>query len=230
MNDIDSKSLEAFQEINQTIRKRNLAKIIDQRFSGSVNQFAKFVNKNKVFIYGLLWGVEKGASRKITDKTARLLECKLNLPTGFLDMDVIPDNICVSYISFVDIHLSEESHSIRLSSQTLALSDSEIQYFRLKSENLVVVRVLDKLINKFNIDDLVVIDTSRRELISSHVYFVNFNQKFIFREVRRNYLNGNNFISLHHSNAKSQNFSIVEATDYFEIIGTPVIKLGFLSI
>lgn len=215
---------------NQLVRKRNLAKIVDQRFAGSVDLFAKAVDKNKFFVYGLLWSFDKQAARNITDKTARILEHKLDLPNGFLDMEVIPDNICVSYIPFVDIPLSEKSHSLSLSSQTLALSDSEIQYFRLKSDSLVIVRVSDVLINKFNIDDLIIIDTSKRDLISSHVYFVNFNQNFIFRKVQRNYLNGNNFISLHHSNAEPQNSNIVEPTDYFEIIGTPVMKLGALSI
>ena len=215
---------------NQLVRKRNLAKVIDQRFAGSVDLFAKTVDKNKFFVYGLLWSFDKQAARNITDKTARILEHKLNLPNGFLDMEVIPDNICVSYIPFVDVPLSEKSHSLSLSSRTIAFSDSEIQYFRLKSDSLVIIRILDRLINKFNIDDLVVVDTSKRNLVSSHVYFVNFNQNFIFREVRRNYLNGNNFISLHHSHAEPQNSTIVEPTDYFEIIGTPVMKLVALSI
>lgn len=231
MSDKDTRhSIETSQIANQKIRKRNLAGIIDQRFSGSVDLFAKFVNKNKFFIYGLLWPLDKQSARKITDKTARLLESKLSLPIGFLDMVVIPDNICVSYIPFVDISLSEESHSLSLSSKTLALSESEIQYFRLKSDSLVIVRILDRLMNKFNIDDLVVVDTHKRELVSNHVYFVNFNQSFIFREVRRNYLNGNNFISLHHSNAEPQNSQTIDSKDYFEIIGTPVMKLGLLSI
>ena len=215
---------------NQIVRKRNLAGIIDQRFAGSVDLFAKAVDKNKFFVYGLLWSFDKPAARNITDKTARILEHKLDLPNGFLDMEVIPDNICVSYIPFIDIPLSEKSHSFSLSSQSIAFSDSEIQYFRLKPDGLTVIRITDNLIAKFNIDDLVVVDTNKRDLRSHHIYFVNYNQNFIFREVRRNYLNGNNFISLHHSNAEPQNSNIVAPTDYFEIIGTPVLKFGALAI
>lgn len=217
--------------INQLVRKRNLAKIIDQRFAGSVDLFSKAVDKNKFFVYGLLWSLDKESARNITDKTARLLEHKLDLPNGFLDMEVIPDNICVSYIPFVDIPLSEKSHSLSLSTRTLALSDSEIQYFRLRSENLVIVRISDRLMYKhFNIDDIVIIDTSKRDLINGHVYFINFNQNFVFREVRRNYLNGNSFISLHHGDSEPHNSHIIEPTDYFEIIGTPEMKLGLLLI
>ena len=50
---------ESTEILLQRLRKRNLKTIIDQDFNGSVDDFAKSLEKNKYFIYGLLWDVEK---------------------------------------------------------------------------------------------------------------------------------------------------------------------------
>lgn len=210
----------------QLSRKQNLNKILEQRFMGNVTDFSKVLGKHKFFVYGLLWSLDKAASRKITDKTARYIESKLDFPCGFLDLDALPEDLRISYIPFVDMPLSEELNNLNLAQQSFVISESELEFFRLKSKHLLAIRITSAQIKHFKPSDVVIVDTNKREILTNHVYFVKLNNQFIFREVRRVFTNGRSFISLHYDNTEPHESYIVEPTDQFEVIGSPVMQIG----
>lgn len=212
----------------QILRKKNLTKIIDLKFAGSVDLFAKTLNKNKFFIYGLLWSLDKPSGRKITDKTSRLIENELGLPNGFLDNEIIPDDLCTQYIPIIDISTSEQLNSLSLSSQSIAISESELRFNRLKFENLLAIRIADlSMVKYFMPSDIVFIDVSKINLISNKVYFINYNQSFVFRFIQRNPNDIQSLYLIHYDNLEIK--EIVNASQ-IKIIGAPVMKIGALNI
>ena len=56
-----------------------LQKIIDERFNGNKNAFARAIGKTPTHIYQWLNGI-----RNMTDKTAQHIETGLNLPSNYL--------------------------------------------------------------------------------------------------------------------------------------------------
>ena len=56
-----------------------LQKIIDERFNGNKNAFARAIGKTPTHIYQWLNGI-----RRMTDKTAYHIEKALNLPDNYL--------------------------------------------------------------------------------------------------------------------------------------------------
>ncbi|RTL13427.1 MAG: S24 family peptidase [Neisseriaceae bacterium] len=218
----------------QRLRKRNLKTIIDQEFNGSVDDFAKSLEKNKVFIYGLLWDVEKRSSRNITDKTARFIEKNLRLPDFYLDRESLVEDSSVYFIPFIDISESEESNRLYFSPEnSIAISKFELINKKLDPESLLAVRVTDDNMSKFfSNDDIILIDRSKTEFISNKVYFINVKRNFIFRRIARSITTGKiDLYSLRLSDDE-KNYTpdiSIENIEDIEIFGVPALKISQLK-
>lgn len=215
----------------QKLRKKNLKTIVDQNFNGSVDEFAKSLEKNKFFIYGLLWSVEKRSSRNITDKTARFIEKNLRLPDFYLDRESLVEDSSIYFIPFIDIGESEESNRLYFSPEnSIAISKFELINRKLDPESLLAVRITDDTMSKFfRNDDVVLIDRSKTEFISNKVYFINVKRNFVFRRVARSITTGKiDIYSLRLSDDEknyNSDVSINEIED-IEIFGTPALIIS----
>jgi hypothetical protein len=218
----------------QKLRKKNLKTIIDQEFNGSVDDFAKNLEKNKFFIYGLLWDVEKRSSRNITDKTARFIEKNLNLPDFYLDRESLVEDSRVYFIPFIDISESEESNRLYFSPESsIAISKFELINKKLDPASLLAVRITDDNMSKFfSNDDIILIDRSKTEFISNKVYFINVKRNFIFRRIARSIITGKiDLYSLRLSDDE-KNYTpdiSIENIEDIEIFGVPVLKISQLK-
>lgn len=213
----------------QNIRKKNLGLIIDQKFAGSVDLFAKALEKNKFFCYGLLWSLDKPSGRKVTDKTSRIIENKLGLPSGFLDIESISINLCTQYISMVDLALSEQLNELTISNESIAISESELVYHRLQPNNLLALRINDlSMVKYFMPGDIIIIDSSKKEVLNNKVFFLSYNHQFAFRRVQRN-LNDNQTLRVSHYDGRNEIDEVVRYSNV-QIFGTPVMKIGALNI
>lgn len=171
----------------QIRRKNNLNKIVEHEYNGSVDEFAKSLDKNKFFIYGLLWGVEKRASRNITDKTARLIERHLRLPNGYLDEENPIIDPSVTAIPFISINGSESNNDLSFSEEPgFSISKLELVNNKIDPNTLVALRVSDESMNQyFSVNDIVIIDRSKVELISNRIYLIQIGQNFLVRSLAR---------------------------------------------
>lgn len=214
----------------QNTRKRNLAVIIEQKFAGSVDLFAKALDKNKFFCYGLLWSLDKPSGRKVTDKTSRLIEYKLELPSGFLDTENISKNICTQYIPMVDLALSEQLNELNKLSETIAISESELVYHRLQPHNLIAIRINDlSMVKYFMPGDIIIVDSSKKEILNSKVFFLSYNRQFAFRRIQRDSTNDIQTLRVFHYDSGGEIEEVVNISD-IQIYGTPVLKIGALNI
>lgn len=218
----------------QKLRKKNLKSIIEQSDTGSIEEFAKSIQKNKFFIYGLLGDVEKRSSRMITDKTARLIEKNLKLPDFYLDREDLVADSSIFFIPFVDISQSETLNNLCFSPEkSIAISKYELINRKLDPNTLLALRVIDDSMSKFfTIDDIVVIDRTKTEFISNKIYFLNIKQNFIFRRVARSIATGKIDIYSLRLIDDEKNYKAditVEKIEDLEIIGVPVLKISDLK-
>lgn len=221
-----------FPEIElQRLRKKNLKTILDQDFNGNVEEFAKTLEKNKYFIYGLLWDVEKRSSRNITDKTARYIEKNLRLPDFYLDRQDLVVDSRIYYIPFIDIGESEDLNRLVFSPEnSIAISKFELINNQLDPEALLATRITDESMNKFfSIDEIILIDRNKTEFVSNRVYFINTRQNFAFRRVARSIATGKiDIYNLTKEDDEKNYTSIlsVDTIDDIQIIGVPVFRFG----
>ena len=216
----------------QITRKSNLKKVIDQEFNGKVEDFAKSLGKNKFFIYGLLWDIDKRASRNITDKTARLIEKNLRLPDGFLDNENQVEDASVFFIPFINISVSEANKQLSFSTEdSLGISKYELINNKLDPSTLLALRVFDdSMSNNFEIDDVVFIDLTKKDFISGKIYFIKLKNNFVLRKLTRSFDTDNIKISITNLN-KSREYDEIEIKDIskIEILGSPVLRLNFIK-
>lgn len=225
---------ESTEILLQRLRKRNLKTIIDQDFNGSVDDFARSLEKNKYFIYGLLWDVEKRSSRNITDKTARFIEKNLRLPDFYLDRESLVEDSSIYFIPFVDISESESCNYLCYSPEnSIAISKFELLNNKLDPASLLAVRITDDNMNKFfSIDDIVIIDRSKIEFVSNRIYLINVKRNFVFRRVARSIVTGKiEVYSLKQADDEKNYTPIlsIDNIDDIDILGIPVYKMSKLK-
>lgn len=214
----------------QILRKLNLRSIVDQNFNNSVEEFANAIKKNKFFIYGLLWDIEKRSSRNITDKTARLIEKTLRLPDYYLDREVPVEDSSVYFIPFIDIVESEDRNKLMYSSESsIAISKFELINNKLDPETLLAVRISDDSMSKFfGVGDIILIDRTKKEFISNRVYFVNAKRNFVFRRIARSIHSEKIDIYSLGSAEDEKNYTptlTIKDVSQIDILGTPVLKI-----
>lgn len=216
----------------QKRRKNNLNKIVEHEFNGSVEEFANSLEKNKFFIYGLLWGVEKRASRNITDKTARLIERHLRLPSGYLDEENPIIDPSVTAIPFVSINISESNNDLSFSEEPgFSISKLELVNNKIDPNTLVALRMPDESMNQyFGVNDIVIIDRSKTEFISNRIYLIQIGQNFLVRSLARS-LATNKIEVIPTNNVTNSMFKTFEmdGLSKIKIFGTCVLSINYFK-
>lgn len=216
----------------QKKRKNNLNKIVESEFNGSVEDFANALNKNKFFMYGLLWSVEKRASRNVTDKTARLIERHLRLPNGYLDEENPIIDPSVTAIPFMSINGSETNNGLSISDEPgFSISKLELINNKIDPNALVALRIPDDSMNHyFSINDIVVIDRTKIEFISNRVYLIQIGQSFLVRTLARSLTTDKIEISPA-NNVTNSVFKTIEVENISKITihGTCVFSVNYLK-
>lgn len=85
------------------VRKKNLRKIIDSRFHGSVNAFAKRLNRHSTYLYNILAG-----KKPIGERVVRAIELELGLMPNELDQEDSAD-IEIERFTFVNLYSTKLS-------------------------------------------------------------------------------------------------------------------------
>lgn len=216
----------------QKKRKNNLNKIVESEFNGSVEDFANALNKNKFFMYGLLWGVEKRASRNVTDKTARLIERHLRLPNGYLDEENPIIDPSVTAIPFMSVNASETNNALSISDEPgFSISKLELVNNKIDPNTLVALRVPDDSMNRyFSVNDIVIIDRSKTEFISNRIYLIQIGQNFLVRTLARSLTTDKIEISPA-NNVTNSVFKTIEVENISKIMihGTCVLSINYLK-
>jgi hypothetical protein len=220
------------EQHSQNTRKMNLKKIVDELFLGSVENFSKDLGKNKFFVYGLLWNSDKKSTRKITDKTARLIERHFNLPDGYLDEEEPMIDLSVAAIPFIDIHMSENNDELVFADiPKFTISNLELKNNKIESKNLVAIRMNDESMNDyFKTNDVVLVDRSKVEFIKNQIYLLKIGKSLILRYVYRNIVTDNiELIAL--SNSFSNSFITIEldSISKIEILGTFIFSINYFK-
>lgn len=76
-------------------RRKNVIKIIQDRFEGSKTKFAARVGQELTYISKVTTDKRSSASRNLSDLKAREWEAKVGVPDGWLDK---PHGECVAYV------------------------------------------------------------------------------------------------------------------------------------
>ncbi|MBX9866052.1 MAG: hypothetical protein K2Y14_04000 [Burkholderiales bacterium] len=164
-----------------TIRAQNLQKLIDEKFNGNATNFARIAinlpaDKKPTDIYLYLNG-----GRNISNKKAKLIEKNLGLVDGYLDksddakaQEQEPGTFTIFEY---DVGLAANSHcGVEVISpnnivRSHTLNDTFLTEFRVKKENLAVVKVVgDSMDPTLRDGERVVIDISRKEFIDNRVF------------------------------------------------------------
>jgi hypothetical protein len=170
----------------QKARKNNLKSLINESYDGAIDVFATKVGKHKNFIYSLLWDVDNPNNRNITDKMARLFEKILNLENGYLDRlsgsSSIGDYV---YLKFIDIADSMGTDKLAISEEiSFPMIVNDIFKRNLVASDLVAVRVFDNSMIPFcDFDDVIIIDTSFKDLREQQYYLIRYNYKLLIRRL-----------------------------------------------
>lgn len=170
----------------QKARKSNLKSLISESYDGVVDAFATRVGKHKNFIYSLLWDVDNPNNRNITDKMARLFEKVLNLENGYLDrlagVSAISDYV---FLKFIDVTDSAGTEKLAISDETsFPIIVNDLFKRNLVSSDLVAVKVFDNSMIPFcDFDDVIIIDTSFKELREQQYYLIRYNLKLLIRRL-----------------------------------------------
>lgn len=158
------------------IRIDNLKKYIDTHFNGSINAFAKSIEKNSSQFYNLFKG-----ERSFGQNLARDIEEKLGLSRGYLDQD--HDKPTLEQNTFripeynVKLSANPQSGAEVLSPDNIVkyhtLNDTFLTEYKVKQENLAVVSVTgDSMEPTLLNGERVIIDISRREPIDNRVFAI----------------------------------------------------------
>lgn len=154
-------------------RIQNLQKIIDERFN-SWNKLAIAIGKEASYLNGV-----KNDKRPFTEKLAREIEYKLNLPHGYLDRgyenhEIIPGTFRTpEYEVKFSLGEGEEIISPDNIVKYHVLDESFLHDFMVKKENLAVVSVIGNSMEPTLRDrEKVIIDISRREFIDNKVFAI----------------------------------------------------------
>jgi hypothetical protein len=202
----------------QLNRKKNLNKIVNTLFDGNVSNFTATLEKNKLFVYGLLSDIDKPSSRNITDKTARVIERRLSLPENLLDQKSIPNDLRISYIKFVDISQSESKDELILSNESIALSTYIFEINRLDTNNLFATRIGGQVY---------IFNKAKNSFIHhfTQIYYIKLNHNFLVSRISRNF-NNNKFLV--ESVIPFNHFEkfYVANLDNFQCLGTAVMNMS----
>lgn len=171
----------------QIIRKENLNKILHDKFNNNISEFAEKIGKNRYFLYGLLWGIEKTASRKVTDKTARIIEKHLLLPLNSLDNKIMRSNYNVFDIKLVDIYQSEQNRMLSFyTDKSIFISELELSIRNINYQDIFCVRISDNSMNPiFVVDDVIFFDKTKTEFLNNKIYFISLNGSFLIRKLSK---------------------------------------------
>lgn len=170
----------------QKARKTNLKSLINEAYDGSIDAFASKVGKHKNFIYSLLWDVDNPNNRSMTDKMARLFEKILNLESGYLDRLAGTSPIGdYTFVKFIDVADSIGTDKLAISDDTsFPIIVNDIFKRNLVASDLVAVRVFDNSMIPFcDFDDVIIIDTSFKELREQQYYLIRYNYKLLLRRL-----------------------------------------------
>ena len=217
----------------QIIRKNNLKKVIEQQFNGKIEDFADSLQKNKYFVYGLLWDVNKRSSRNITEKTARLIEKHLHMPDGFLDQEEQVDDTRVVFIPYINISNSEAYEYLSYSPEfSLGISRNELISNNLSPSTLLAVKIFDdSMLPNFDIGDIIVIDQSKTDFIANKLYLIYYKKQYIIRKISRDIDSGGIKISPTNTMKIITDFEeyIIQDIKDLEIIGAAIMKINFIK-
>lgn len=161
----------------ESIRRNNMLRLIDQLFNGNVSAFAKAIEKSTSYISD----IKKERRSQFTEKLARHIEEKLQLPDKFLDKtdDVINQDFDVKSFKVPEynVQLSAGRGAEVINPENIKghhiLNDSFLTEYRVKKENLAIVSVVGHSMNPILGDGTkVVIDISRCEPIDNKVFAI----------------------------------------------------------
>lgn len=161
----------------QVRRKNNLRKAIIDNFNNSIDEFAAAVDKHRNFVYALLWDVDNPNNRKITDKMARFLEKKSNIPDRYLDNEdnSLIVNRIISNVPYLDVELSTRLQEMKYSKDTsFPILSAELNGRPINTlKDLFAVKVFDNSLFPYvKFGDTVVIDYSMRRLENNQYYLI----------------------------------------------------------
>lgn len=159
----------------EKIRVENLKKIIKNSGKSQL-AFCNDAGLRNNNISDMLKG-----ERAFTSKTARNIELKLEIPTGYLDFDNNISNVDFDVTSFkvpeYNVQLSAGRGAEVINPENIKahhiLNDSFLTEYRVKKENLAIVSVVGHSMNPILIDGTkVVIDISRCEPLDNKVFAI----------------------------------------------------------
>jgi len=169
------------RDLIYTIRAQNLQKLINEKFNGNATNFAREAiklaeDKKPTDIYLYL-----NRARNISNKKAKQIEENLALAEGYLDQDDKNKSDEQEPGTFTifeyDVGLAANSHcGVEVISpenivRPHTLNDTFLTEFRVKKENLAVVKVVgDSMDPTLRDGERVVVDISRKEFIDNRVF------------------------------------------------------------
>lgn len=156
----------------QEIRLKNLADLVDKLFNGNWSQFSIAIQKSQPSV-----AVVKNRTRVFTEKFARHIETKLNLPIGSLDLlDSQPIGAIGIYpIRVYTTKMSKDLSFCEFTDRYIHLSEGEI----LKMGSGCMVNTLkafqvygDSMENTVLDGAIAIVDTLQKEIIQDKIYAI----------------------------------------------------------
>lgn len=215
----------------QIVRKENLNKILHDKFNNNVSEFAERIGKNRYFLYGLLWGVEKTSSRKVTDKTARLIEKHLLLPLNSLDNKVMPSDYNVLDVKLVDIFKSEQNRMLSFhNNRSIFISELELSIRNINYQDIFCVRINDNSMNPlFMVDDVIFFDKTKTEFLNNKIYFICLNGSFLIRKLSKLDTKPDKILVIPINEFEGNKIIELDSINKLTILGSPAMQIKTLN-
>lgn len=195
----------------EKIRRNSLEIILNDRFDGNLKKLSEAIEKAQPYMHAV-----KTATRPLSEKLARHIELKLDLPYGYLDKN--HDNKNIDSAIYISDFSNDVANSYAVDTKILAENGW-------KPENLRVMRVTDEGMEPLIADNaLVLIDIGQIEPDSGKIYAVQFGNDILIRRVIK-MAGSNQYI------AKPATFAFIEqnfTNETAKVLGRVVYRMGEL--
>ncbi len=193
----------------EKIRRNSLEIILNDRFDGNLKKLSEAIEKAQPYMHAV-----KTATRPLSEKLARHIELKLNLPYGYLDKN--HDNKNIDSAIYISDFNNNVANSYAVDTKILAENGW-------KSEDLRVLRVTDNSMGPILITGmLVLVDTTLTEPENDLIYAIKSNSDIIIRRMIKQF--GTDQFIAKPENMRHESYPYTPETQ--SIIGRVVYKLG----
>lgn len=203
----------------EKIRLENLLKLIEKKFQSNLSQFAIAIDKKQPYINDI-----KHHRRPFTEKLARHIEERMELPVGFLDTG--EDNVLQIQLPIYSIHLSAGSGSNIFEEEIKGyypIDVDALKRYGWNSRDLCVFNVAgDSMAPTIADSQAVIVNTRERRIIDNKIFAISINNEVFIKRLFRDVLN--NQVRIISDNTIYS--EVVTKSEDFKIIGKVVYLLG----